>query len=110
MILKMQCSINPPSWHYSDHVEDLHFDILQKKGEHAVKEGEEEVQSLAEICKNKSDYIEKVIIISDNHLDYHSITVTRIDRLGQKVKEWYISDAEIYLLNDEGKTIECIRK
>lgn len=92
----MQCSIDPPSWHYADHIEDLHYDVLQKK--------DEEFKIL------KTDYIDRTIIISDNYIDYHSIVVDRVDRLGQTKKEWYISDAEIYLLNDEGKTMECIRR
>jgi len=109
MILKMQCSIDPPSWHYVDHIEDLHYDILQKKDGELQKK-EEKSHSFSEILNDKIDYIDRMIVINDNHIDYHSIIVNRIDRLGQPTQEWYISDTEIYLLNDEGKTIECIRR
>ena len=105
----MQCSIDPPSWHYVDHIEDLHYDVLQKVNGELQNKGEHD-HDFSDITNGKADYIDRVIVISDNYVDYHSIVVDRVDRLGQVKKEWYISDAEIYLLNDEGKTMECIRR
>ena len=64
MILKMQCGIQWPSWHYVDHIEDLHSDVFQKKGEVGKEPDEDEVQSLDRILSTQSDYITRVIKIS----------------------------------------------
>ena len=107
MILKMQCSLRPPSWHFVDHIEDLHFDVLPKKPPEGVeKEGDKTPLQRAMEGDNCAD---RVVIMNDHHVDYHSITVDRTDRLGAKYKEWFVTDGQLYLLNDEGQTIEKIR-
>lgn len=118
MILKMQCGIDPPSWHYADHIEDLHFDVLPKippnrvsvssGGGDNVKVEFDETTPFQKATEG-DNCADRVIIINNNHIDYHSITVDRIDRMGNKYKEWYVTDAETYILNDDGKTAERIR-
>lgn len=100
MILKMNCSLKPLSWHYVEGVEDLHYDVIPKN-----EKLDNEVFLWTE-HKKKAD---RVININDNDYDYHSITVDRINRTGVESKEWFITDGPVYLLNDDGNTIERIR-
>lgn len=117
MILKMQCSIEPPSWHYADHIEDLHYDVLPKIPETQVRvsSGNPDVKvefderTPFQKATEGDDCADRVVVMNKNHIDYHSINVVRTDRLGKEVKEWYITDGEVYILNDEGKTLERIR-
>jgi len=94
MILKMKCSKEPISWHYSDGIEDLHYDILLKNNE---------------IFKKHQNQANRVILINDNHDDYHSINIIRTNRAGVEIQEWLITDSLVFLLNDEGNTIDRIR-
>ena len=117
MILKMQCSIEPPSWHFVDHVEDVHYGVLPKVPSNYVRVSSGNPDAIVEFDEmtsfqkaTKGDHCaDRVVVINDNHVDYHSITVDRMDRMGVKSKEWYVTDGEVYLLNDEGKTAERIR-
>lgn len=117
MILKMQCGVNPPSWHYADHVEDLHYDILPKIPLNYVSVSSGNPDTKIELREETpfkkategNNCADRVIVINNHHNDYHSITVDRMDRMGNKYKEWYVTDAETYILNDDGKTAERIR-
>jgi len=117
MILKMQCSIEPPSWHFVDYVEDVHYDVLPKipQTQVRVSSGNPDVsvtfdeRTPFQKATEGDDCADRVVVMNDNHVDYLSITVDRMDRMGTKYKEWYVTDGEVYILNDEGKTAERIR-